>query len=58
MVQSVLRDTGYQLMVDADLVTKAANHSGVAGSKSVGPFPQEPRFLTRLPMKRNVPSPT
>lgn len=38
IIETLLARTGYQRMVDANIVTKAANHSGVPGSKIARAF--------------------
>ena len=42
IIETLLSRTGYQRMVDADMVTKAAKHSGVAGSKIARAFSGKP----------------
>ena len=42
IIETLLSRTGYQPMVDADMVTKAAKHSGVAGSKIARAFSGKP----------------
>jgi two-component system response regulator CpxR len=42
IIETLLTRTGYQRMVDANIVTKAANHSGVAGSKISRAFSGKP----------------
>jgi two-component system, OmpR family, response regulator CpxR len=42
VIETLLSRTGYQRMVDANIVTKAANHSGVAGSKIARAFSGKP----------------
>jgi two-component system, OmpR family, response regulator CpxR len=42
VIETLLTRTGYQRMVDADIVTKAANHSGMAGSKISRAFSGKP----------------
>jgi two-component system, OmpR family, response regulator CpxR len=42
IIQTLLSGTGYQLMVDANIVTKAANHSGTTASKISRAFSGKP----------------
>lgn len=42
IIETLLSRTGYQRVVDTDIVTKAAEHSGVAGSKIARAFSGRP----------------
>jgi two-component system, OmpR family, response regulator CpxR len=42
IIETLQSRTGYQLVVDANMVTKAAEHSGVAGSKIARAFSGKP----------------
>ena len=59
IIETLLSRTGYQLMIDANIIAKAAKpfRSG-RRVKLPGPFPERRRSSILSPMKRKGPWPT